>query len=1000
VVAGWLHGVAYRVSLSARRDANRRRARETRERPARAPSPPGPSDEMAWRETQAIVDAELQRLPERLRTPVILCCLEGLGHAEAARRLGWKTGTVSSRLHEARKRLSRCLERRGLSLSAVPGGLTVADGVARTALPPARTSETVAVALRFVNGGAAGSAGKLATLALREVLWTRVWVAAMVTGAAAVAGVFMIVPGMGVRSAPAPIPAPEPVAVPITALAEANRGRLDRLGDLSADVAISRPETDPIRHDFSIESVVWSPGGRVIASLGGGGDDARTISLWDPFTGRILHQLAAKEAVRAVAFSADGKTLAAAEGPRGIVLWEVGSGKERVRITGRGDSLAVAFAPDGRTLAAVDRTGVIQIWEVPNRRLVVELKASTHQSVTKVAYAPDGKTLASTGDDGAVILWDLSTGTERWWRKPNPHRLNGVAFAPDGKTFATTGADGTIRVWDPSSGEALRAFGGAANGYVDDEVPIGTLLAYSPDGRTLVQGFGSIISTWDSTGKSLWGRPTTGKLRSLAYSPDGRVLATTVSGDAGVQLWNPADMSSELYSAVGNSAKIHGLGFSPDGKTLWSAARYKGVYCCDVASGKGQQLPGVHADGYFHPNAFSKDGRKVASGGRDGSIGLWDTDGRPLATLTGHTGDVLAVAFSPNGETLASSGADHTVRFWDLVTNRQLRQAQMPDRTWGCLAFSPDSRKLALARGEEFSRLPFAPVVLDVLTCKEVFRLESPSPDPDASEASSASPGSKEFVTFSPDGRTLATSGRYQDSFARLWDAATGELTGRCAGEYREHWPCHLSFSPDGRLLATGPDCITNMVFLWELATCQEVGTLTGIQGGTTALAFSPDGRSLASGGSGGTVRVFDVTCPGRACDARLALARDLTGRASSEDRRLPWLMNLQLEDCWKLLRGKNGREAKVAYKAVRAMANDPVRSVPFLAERLRPQAPSDPNEPVLFERLRQRRAVMALEYCATREARQVLQELATAEVTTPLAREARAALDRLNSQQ
>src|SRR5262249_24600088 len=158
--------------------------------------------------------------------------------------------------------------------------------------------------------------------------------------------------------------------------------------------------------------------------------------------------------------------------------------------------------------------------------------------------------------------------------------------------------------------------------------------------------------------------------------------------------------------------------FSPDGKTVWSAARYKGVFCRDLASKKGhsetgQQLPGVLTDGYFHPIDFSRDRRTIATGGRDGSIGLWDTSGHPLATLPGPIGGVLAVAFSPDGKVLASSGADHTVRFWDVVTNRESGQAQMPDRTWGCLAFSPDGRKLALARGEEFSRLHHSPILLD-----------------------------------------------------------------------------------------------------------------------------------------------------------------------------------------------------------------------------------------------------------------------------------------------
>jgi WD40 repeat protein len=401
----------------------------------------------------------------------------------------------------------------------------------------------------------------------------------------------------------------------------------------------------------------------------------------------------------------------------------------------------------------------------------------------------------------------------------------------------------------------------------------------------------------------------------------------------------------------------------------------------------------VHPDGYFHPIAFSRDRRKVASGGRDGSIGLWDTSGNPLATLNGHTGSVLAVAFSPDGKVLASSGADHTVRFWDLVTNRESCQAQTPDRTWGCLAFSPDSRKLALARGEELSRLPHAPIVLDVLTCKEVLRLECPSPDPHTGEAS------REFVTFSPDGTTLATGGKYPDSLARLWDGTTGELIGRCGNKFRCNTESYVTFSPDGRLLATGPDFAGYTIFLWEVATCEEVAFLQGGGGqnvGTSAPAFSPDGRSLVRGQCYGTVEVLDLTHPGRGIDARLALAWDLTGRTSSEDRRVPWLGKLQLEDCWKLLRSKE--DAKAAYRAVRALANDPVRSVPFLAGHLRPNEPTDPTEPVRFERLRQRRAVMALEYCATPEARQVLQTLAKAELATTLAREARAALDRLRS--
>jgi RNA polymerase sigma factor (sigma-70 family) len=196
-VGSWLHGVAYRVAVRLRRAAARREARER----TAAPSAVTTSTDLALRELQAVLDEEVQRLPEKYRSPFVLCCLEGRGRKEAADELGWKEGTVSSRVAEARRLLRQRLARRGVALSAALCAVAIGGGTASAAVPAALADATARAAVG--QGGVAGHVLALTERMVRAMLITRWKVTAAVVLVLALAGL-----GVGLVAAGAPAAKP------------------------------------------------------------------------------------------------------------------------------------------------------------------------------------------------------------------------------------------------------------------------------------------------------------------------------------------------------------------------------------------------------------------------------------------------------------------------------------------------------------------------------------------------------------------------------------------------------------------------------------------------------------------------------------------------------------------------------------------------------------------------------------------------------------------------
>jgi RNA polymerase sigma factor (sigma-70 family) len=209
-VGSWLYRVAYRVAMKARKAAQRRRQQESQA--ARDPEEQ-PACGLAWRELQGILDEELNRLPDKYRAPFVLCCLTGKSKSEAAAELGWKEGTVSSRLAQARKLLQARLARRGVTFSAVLSGLAIAQNAATAAVPAGLLASTQKAALAFAAGEVLAGAASIPASLARDVLWgmvlARLKVAAMILALVGLVGgaAAVVLPRRPAPDAPAAAPA-------------------------------------------------------------------------------------------------------------------------------------------------------------------------------------------------------------------------------------------------------------------------------------------------------------------------------------------------------------------------------------------------------------------------------------------------------------------------------------------------------------------------------------------------------------------------------------------------------------------------------------------------------------------------------------------------------------------------------------------------------------------------------------------------------------------------
>jgi WD40 repeat protein len=486
---------------------------------------------------------------------------------------------------------------------------------------------------------------------------------------------------------------------------------------------------------------------------------------------------------------------------------------------------ALAFTPDGHRLA-VAANQTISLWDARTLRRI----GGTFQfkdDVSSLQFLRDGTTLAVGGLNGTYRLWNTARGSPDGDYRPVPEGSAVLAFGAHGNVLA---------LWQTDvSTEVIRLWDGVRRRYVGPEIPLGASIAVSPDGQiAAIGGDDGTIRVWDvphhrPLGTSLRGHASA--VSSLTFGADGRTLYSG-GRDGTIRVWTLRQTPLARSFPTGRSF-YRSLGFTSDGDSVALLGFDGRVGFVSVSNGALQRTIRVAGSQDLVDVAYSASGQVIAAAPSRGRARVWSLDRRPPTSpqLPGDPGNEAGVALSLDGTTVALVDTRNVVRFWDVerprphpISARHGGEAEVD------VALSPDGT-LAVTASLSALRL------WDVGSGTEI--------------ALSPRGGGQSLVSFSPDGRTFATSRHVDNQVDEIafWDVRRHQRIGEPARAEGSIWS--LAWSPDGKVLVSAAE--NGEMTLWDVASRRPLGDPLFV-GGTVEVNttlpdvfFSPDGTRLMS---------------------------------------------------------------------------------------------------------------------------------------------------------